>query len=114
MDSELIFETNNSFLKKVTWIKPVVNSFTEWSYVGLDKELKLDLIHKVIENHLKSEIVNVSVNKTDSFQTNIHSLKEKISTIMGRVSFTVWDAGFQNVIQLNKIGVLRYGTRRQQ
>lgn len=110
LDSRLIYISHNTYICKVKWTKPTESADSEWIYIGLAEELKKILVFKILDEHFVDNGIYLSHSRGDSCQTTISAFKTNIHQYFGNWDFTLWDFTFTQVIQFNKIGVLRKGT----
>jgi hypothetical protein len=109
MDSRLIFESANTYSRKIEWVKPEINSESEWVYIGTSDNL--NEIEKIIQDYFISDELYVALNRNESFSTNKEQIADKIQRLIGVESFSIWNLSFQKVIEINKIGVYRKGIK---
>jgi hypothetical protein len=107
MDSRLIFESANTYTRKINWEKPEINLDSEWVYIGTSNNL--NAIEKIIKDFFITGELYVAYNRNDSFSTNKELIANKIQPLIGVADFSIWNWSFQKVIEINKIGVYRKG-----
>lgn len=110
LDSRLIYKSNNTYINKVMWTRPTESTDSEWIYIGLAEELKKIVVFKILDEHFADNGLYLSHSRGDSCQTTLTAFKTNIEQYVGTWDFTLWDLTFTQVIQFNKIGILRKGT----
>jgi hypothetical protein len=108
MDSRIIFESAKTYIYTVEWIKAKIGFESEWIYFGNPTELNLKTI---INEYFNEDVLFVALHRNDSFQSNRESIAEEIQHLMGTADFTIWNHTFQKVIEFNKMGVYRKGSK---
>ncbi|MCO6176400.1 hypothetical protein NHF50_15225 [Flavobacterium sp. NRK F10] len=111
LDSRMIYETNKAYQNKIKWLKQSPESESEWMYINFDNTDYENCIHEIIVRYFNSEILFVSINRNDSFQTDRMTTIAKIKTYLKTHNFSIWDKDFSKIIEFNKIGILRKGSR---
>ena len=107
MDSRIIYESAKTYIRKVTWTKPLNSEDTEWEYIGTADNI--ENITKIIQEFFLTDQLYVAQSKHESFETNKEFIADKIKPLIGKSDFSIWDLSFQKVIEFNQIGVCRRG-----
>jgi hypothetical protein len=106
MDSRIIFEKSEYLKDKVMWPK-VTDS--EWIYFGAEQDANYEIVLNQFHIHFLSPELFISVDRNNSFETNINASRTTLQHLVGKENFIAWGNSFTKVIEFNKIGVLRYG-----
>lgn len=108
MESRLIYESNKTYLNKVIWNFSKHES--EWNFIG-HESIDEEEIRKIIEQNFSEDNLYFVLNRNDSIELNKTEIPKKILDIFRDENFTIWNFTFQKVIEFNKNGVFRIGTR---
>ncbi|MFN5846437.1 MAG: hypothetical protein ACK46O_12085, partial [Flavobacteriia bacterium] len=95
MDSRLIFESAYTYLRKIQWVKPALNSESEWVYIGTSNNL--NEIEKIIHDYFITDELYVACNRNESFSTNKEQIADRIQPLIGVEDFSIWNWSFQKV-----------------
>ena len=107
MDSRIIYESAKTYIKNVTWTKPLNSVDTEWEYI--DTTNNIENITKTIQDFLITDQLFIALSRHESFETDKELIADKIRPLIGKTDFSIWNFSFQKVIEFNKIGVFRKG-----
>ena len=107
MDSRLIFAASEKIKPQVSW---VIHSETEWVYFGAGDEVNLDFVKEIVDNRFSDTLLRISLTRQGSFESHINDFLATTKNILGHRNFIVWNSSFDQAIEFNTIGVLRYGT----
>ncbi|WP_194776948.1 hypothetical protein [Pararhodonellum marinum] len=105
MDSREMYNATSHMIQLVIWDK-------DWIHFGTENEIKFDLLEKLIKDHLKDEELLFIYGRTTSEQLKKEKIIEKIKPLLGTDEFQLWSPTMDNVIQFNKIGVLKVGQKK--
>jgi hypothetical protein len=109
VDSRIIYESAKTYIQKITWSKPSNNADSEWVFI--DTEDNIDNITKIIQDFFITEQLYIALNRHQSFVTDNEIIGDKITPLIGKTDFSIWNSSFEKVIQFNKIGVYRKGIK---
>lgn len=108
MESRLIYAVVNSLKSNITWIK---QSQTEWIYVGLQSELKSELINNKIKATFANQNIYLILGRSDSLEISRDNILVEILTRMGKEDILICDMKFSKFIEFNKLGIMRIGSK---
>jgi hypothetical protein len=107
MESRIIYESDKTYLNKVHWEKPKINSESEWIYLNAEK-LTENIIREIFTKTFKKENLYLVTSRNESTEINITDIFSKIKLIFGKIEFRIWDKNFENVLEF-KTEVYRKG-----
>lgn len=84
----------------------------DWVHFGTGDQIKLDIIQRLINDHLTSNEILFIQQRTNSAQFEKHEIVGIMKPILGKESFQLWDISMNKMIQFNAIGVLRLGCKK--
>ena len=84
----------------------------DWVHFGTGNQIKLDVIERLIDNHLTSDEILFVQHRTNSAQFERQEIVGRIKPILGKESFQLWVTSMDKMIQFDKIGVLRLGRKK--
>ncbi len=80
-----------------------------WVYIGNGDEMNRDSIIKKINEHFDSDNLYIAHTRNESIEISKKYIGKAIESILGRVSFLIWDTNFKKVIEFDRNGVMRFG-----
>ena len=95
----------------VIWSPPFDGADSEWTYFGEGKEVNLNLIQRVITQHLQSEELWLDLGRHRSRQVDQVTLISEFNALISVDNLVLWDTQFHRVIEFAQLGVLRLGAR---
>jgi hypothetical protein len=101
MESHIIYSASSHMKHKAIW--------SDWIYCGVGNDLKRDVIVNAINELLKDSTLYFVNTRKDSTKISKMNILERIGTDLDKHDLFIWDAHFEKVIELNKIGVMRSG-----
>jgi hypothetical protein len=104
MDSREMYNATAHLSSLITWDE-------DWIHFGTEKEIKFDLLEKLIEEHLSGKDFLFIHGRTTSMQLKNEELIKTIRPFLGTDDFQLWNVTMDKVIRFNKIGVLHLGQR---
>ncbi len=110
MDSRLLHKTSEFLRHKVTWEK---HEGQEWVHFGTDEEIDFTKVKDFIQQYLDVQKLHLVHERTDSKTVSIKQLASRLSELLGKSDFLVWNNELTKVIEFNKIGVLRRGEKNK-
>ncbi|SHH63672.1 hypothetical protein SAMN04488109_4755 [Chryseolinea serpens] len=84
----------------------------DWVHFGTGDQIKLDMIERLIDDHLTSNEILFIQERTNSAQFKKHEIVGRIKPILGKENFQLWMLSMDKMIQFNAIGVLRLGCKK--
>lgn len=104
MDSREMYNATAHLSSLITWDR-------DWIHFGTEKEIKFDLLEKLIEEHLSGKDLLFIYGRTTSRQLKNEEIIKTIRPFLGTDDFQLWTVTLDKVIRFNKIGVLHNGQR---
>lgn len=104
MDSREIYNATAHLSSLITWDG-------DWIHFGTEKEIKFDLLEKLIEENLSGKDLLFIHGRTTSMQLKNEDIIKTIRPFLGTDDFQLWTVTLDKVIRFNKIGVLHLGQR---
>lgn len=108
MESRLIYKSNTTYLNKVTW--DFVNKGSEWYFIG-NENINEEKIIEIINQTFLDNSLFIVLGRDDSHEIQKSEIIKKVVATLKYRDFSVWDNKFHKVIQFNKNGICRVGTR---
>ena len=107
MDSRLLYQATKALSCKLDWL----NSGTEeWIHFGTSKQVNQNLVAQKIGEHLGSEDIYLTFERTNSGLISNPETEKLFEEILGNNSFFLWNTQLDKAIEFNRIGTLRLGT----
>lgn len=106
MNSRLIFAASGKLHPQVSWVS---HTDTEWVYFGAGHEVDHDIVRDIVSSHFQYPLLRLCWTRQGSFELDKTDFFAATKEILGYHDFIVWDSSFDQAIEFNKIGVLRYG-----
>ncbi|MFP5437367.1 MAG: hypothetical protein ACLGH8_06270 [Bacteroidia bacterium] len=108
MESRLIYESNKIYSYKVIW--NIFQNESEWNFIG-NENITEEKIRNIIEQHFSEDDLYLVLDRNDSQEISKTETPKKIIEICRDTNFTIWNKKFQQIIEFNKNGIFRVGTR---
>jgi hypothetical protein len=105
MDSREMYNATAHLSSLISWDN-------DWIHFGTDKEIKFELLEKLIEEHLKGNDLLFIHGRTTSGQFKKEDIIKTVKPFLGTDDFQLWTVPMDKVIRFNKIGVLHLGQKK--
>ena len=102
MDAKNIFISYEIYSAKMKW--------EDWLYIGLQKDLKLDLLSDIIHSVFKEQELYFITGRHHSRKLATNAALDEIVKHLGQ-DFALCNPSFNKAVEIKKIGVLRKGSR---
>ena len=107
MESRIIYESDKTYLEKISWIKFENNSESEWRYLNPESLTEKDT-ERIFDISFADESVYIVTNRNESEEISKASLYSEIKALYGKMEFRVWNNEFESVVEF-KLEVYRKG-----
>ena len=109
MESRIIYETDKTYLNKVSWAKSENSSESEWRYLNPESLAEKDL-EEIFNASFSGESVYLINSRNDSKELFKKNLFSEIKSMYGKMEFRIWNENFENVVEF-KLEVYRKGEK---
>ena len=109
MESRIIYESDKTYLEKISWIKFENNSESEWRYLNPESLTEKDA-EEIFNTNFTCRKVYLVTNRNDSKEIDKTNLFSEIKSLYGKKEFKVWNENFENVVEF-KLEVYRKGKK---
>lgn len=109
MESRIIYECDKTHLMKIHWLKPKIDSESEWLYLNPEKFNESDS-EEIFNQNFTGEKVFLTINRRESKQVSKSDIYKEIRLLYGKTKFRVWDENFENVAEF-EMEVYRKGKK---
>ena len=109
-DSRTIYNVTRHTLSNVEWQNATVDNGA-WVFYSSIEKFEADFIEPVVI-FLRDINIYVSLSRTESFVAVREELVKYIGHLIGKYDFTLWSSDLKRVVEVSKVGVLRYGTSK--
>ena len=107
MESRIIYESDKTYLSRIIWTKPKVDSESEWCYLNPESLTEKDT-EKILAENFDGEKVYLVTNRNESVEVNKAEVFSKIKSLYGKSDFRIWNKEFESVVEF-KTEVYRKG-----
>jgi len=107
MESRIIYESDKTYLGKVSWTKPENNSESEWRYFNSESLTEKD-VEEIFNVSFGGKITYLVTNRNKSIEISKSNLFSEIKSLFGKMEFRVWNEDFESVVEF-KLEVYRKG-----
>jgi hypothetical protein len=107
MESRIIYESDKTYLGKVSWTKPENNSEREWRYFNSESLVEKD-IEGIFNASFGGKIAYVVTSRNESKEICQSNLFSEIKSLLSKMEFRVWNEDFESVLEF-KTEVYRKG-----
>lgn len=111
MDSQNIYISYKHYANYIVW---EMHDGSEWLYVGADEQLDTDKIANLVNSFFEETSLYLITDRHSSCAIQKSRATDNILQAIATHNPAVANADFSKVIELNKIGVLRKGSRNDQ
>lgn len=108
MESRLIYESNRIYSHNVIW--KIFQNESEWNFIEYEN-INEEKVRNIIEQNFSEDDLYLVLNRNDSQEISKTATPKKIIEIYRDTNFTIWNKTFQKIIEFNKNGIFRVGTR---
>ncbi|WP_291133265.1 hypothetical protein [Flavobacterium sp. UBA7682] len=109
MESRIIYESDKTYLNGIHWIKPKIDSQTEWLYLNPENIAEKDF-EKIFDSNFNCEKLYFVINRSESKEVNQSEAYTEIKLLYGQIKFRVWNENFESVVEFDN-EVYRKGTK---
>ncbi len=109
MESRIIYESDKTYLEKISWIKFENNSESEWRYLN-PKSLTEKNVEEIFNASFGGNTIYLVTNRNESKVISKSNLFSEIKSLFGEMEFRVWNEYFENVVEF-KLEVYRKGLK---
>jgi len=109
MDSKNI---HISYLHNANYIEWEMNNGSEWIYIGTDEKFEKDKVTELINSFFEEEKLYLITDRHSSCLIEKNQAVDNMLQAINEYNPALSSTDFRKVIELNKIGVLRKGHRK--
>ena len=98
MESRIIYESDKTYLGKVSWTKPEKNSESEWRYFNSESLAEKD-VEGIFNASFGGKTAYLVTNRNESREIIKSNLFSEIKSLFGKMEFRVWNEDFESVVE---------------